>query len=86
MQVEASTQFLTGTIRESLGRWQTLHRKSWSQLFKWERGHESQTYEWDRKLQGQGPCTQHSGPCTQLTARFRDGSHKSVKAGWCFLL
>ena len=86
MQVEASTQFLTGTIRESLGRWQTLQRKSWSQSSKWERGHESQTYEWDRTLQRQGPCTQHSGPCTQLAARFRDGSHKSIKAGWGFRL
>ena len=46
----------------------------------------SQRYEWDRKAQGQGPRTQHSGPCTQLAARFRDGSPKSVEAGWGFPL
>ena len=35
---------------------------------------------------GSGARTQHSGPCTQLAARFRDGSPKSVEAGWGFPL
>ena len=44
---------MTGTIRGESEKVAILQRKNWSQLAMWERGHDSQMYEQDMKLQGQ---------------------------------
>lgn len=84
MQAEASTEFLTGTV--SGGVWKVARLFTGSVGLSDPCGREvmSQRYEWDRKAQGQGLALKHSGPCSQLAARFRDGSPKSVEAGWGF--
>lgn len=53
MQAEASTRFLTGTVRGESEKVAVLQRKNWSQSAMWERGHGSRMYEQDMKLQGQ---------------------------------